>query len=71
VRRFDSSRGRSSRTFPDKVVGFLQTAPTVQGEHRWLLVLLPSFIAAAVFFELAIATGQMWLIGPAVVLARS
>ena len=43
-------------------------APSVLEEHRWLLVLSPSFVAGAVFFALAIATGAMWLIGPAVIL---
>ena len=43
-------------------------APSVREEHRWLLVLSPSFVAAALFFALAIATGAMWLIGPAVIL---
>jgi len=37
-------------------------------EHRWELLLVPSFCAAAIFFALAIGTGASWFMGPAIVL---
>ena len=37
-------------------------------DHRWVLWLTPTFLAAALFFALSLATEASWLIGLAVVL---
>ena len=37
-------------------------------EHRWELLLVPSFCTAAIFFALAIETNVIYFMGPAVVL---
>jgi hypothetical protein len=40
----------------------------VAEEHRWLALLVTPFVAGAVFFALAVGTGRLWLMGPAMVL---
>jgi hypothetical protein len=41
---------------------------TVAEEHRWLYLLVTPFILGGVFFALAVGTGRLWLMGPAMVL---
>jgi hypothetical protein len=36
-------------------------------QHRWELLLIPSFVTAAILFALAIGTGTLWPMAPAVV----
>jgi hypothetical protein len=41
----------------------------VAEEHRWLFLLVTPFVLGATCFALAVGTGQLWLMGPAMFLA--
>jgi hypothetical protein len=40
----------------------------VAEEHRWLYLLVAPFLLGGLFFALAVGTGRLWLMGPAMVL---
>ena len=44
-----------------------RAAREIREEHRWFLWLAPSFVSAAIFFGLAVGTGMVGFMGPAVV----
>jgi len=63
---------RPTDTIPEDVPSVVSPpdhAPeAVAEEHRWLLLLTTPFLLGAAFFALAVGTGQLWLMGPAMVL---
>ena len=40
----------------------------VAEEHRWLVLLTMPFVLGAAFFALAVGTGRLWLMAPAMIL---
>jgi hypothetical protein len=60
------------RTAPARVEAFEEPSDhspeAVAEEHRWLFLLLIPFVLGAAFFALAVGTGRLWLMGPAMIL---